>query len=131
MWGEKSSLELLRCIRCICCIHSVHRLCFSTRGQCTTICAAHLPTTVPRSVPNFSKGFFAQIRHVYLASQQKSKCQIEEEIRSENARRQSVYLQAFAHSPTVGTAHVRLSPAEQLGYGGVGGHDNWGAVHTT
>lgn len=74
---------------------------------------------------------FLQIWHVYLASQQKTKCQIEEEIRSENACRQSVYLQAFAHFPTVDTAHVRLSPAEHLGCGGVSGRDNWGAAYTT
>lgn len=75
----------------------VHWLCFSNRWQCATIWPSpHLSTTVMFS--NFSKGFFAQIWHVYLAPQQKTKCQIEEEIRSENACRQSVYLQAFVHS---------------------------------
>lgn len=35
-----------------------------------------------------------------------AKCQIVEEIRSENACRQSAYLQAFAHSSIVGTVYV-------------------------
>lgn len=115
----------------LCTSCNVHWLCFSTRGQCTTIFAPHLSTAVSYWV--LSKPLLR-----FLCP--KSDMFTWHPSRKPRARlRRRLALRTPADSlslcrlwPTVDMRHTSVChPAEQLGYEGVGGHANWGAAHTT
>lgn len=110
----------------------VYWLCFSAREQCTTmVLPVILLLSHVQCVPNFSKGFFAQIGHVYLASKQKPSARLRRRL-DQSTPADSLFIYRLLPVPPQWTRHtVRLSPAEQLGYGGVSGHDNLRAAHTT
>lgn len=113
------------------CLHNscnVYWLRFSTRGQCITISGPYLSLTLSNWVlSKYLQRFFLPKSDMFTwHPSRKPRARLSRRL---DRRTPVDNLSICWLWPTV--EHVRLSPAEQLVYEGVGGHDNLGAAHTT